>query len=708
MTNQSSENKRIKDLVDSSWRVIPPFWPLKNLIAANPLIGFEGQPFEQALTQAQVWFQTADLSSAMQDVNRESLKWLQTYFDDGQSTLMLPGRHDGFLSSILALMVFDNALPNRSILASLPSDPVDIINDCLRLMTVPGKDHELLLTLMLTTLSGWSSHILYRTDWAPSGQNLGISKTEFTAFRLILMRLFGVNTADLVHGYQEAIKNANGVMSYKAIQHNEHQYQSALFEKLSLKCFEQLASSVAAQFVFCIDVRSEPFRRNLESVGAYETLGFAGFFGVPISVDQIDSGETYESCPVLVKADHTVQDHSKKSLIAKELRELYQSTKYMFTTSFPLVETLGFWSGLMMAINTFSPKLAYWVNKKNEPTPDLEFQFDIPLDQQVNYGLATLRSMGLVTNFAPLVFLCGHRGESQNNALATSLDCGACGGRPGRINSFVLARILNNPEVRSRLKDHGISIPEETYFVAAEHNTTTDDLVLIDLNIPEYHLELVAHIQDDLKKVQYLTSDARLIQLGESNSHAISPYKRSQDWSQPRPEWALAKNASFIIAPRSVTKSLDLEGRAFLHSYDWQTDGDSAILTSIMTAPLIVGYWINAQYLFSTLDPVAYGAGSKVTKNIAGKLGITQGNLSDLMHGLPLQSIGLDYDNPYHEPVRLTVVVYAPKSMVESVVSKNEQLKMLVHNQWFHVFAMDPKTREIEEIMGDPVAGGRK
>ncbi len=698
MTNQSSENRRIEDLVDSSWRVIPPFWPLKNLIAANPLIGFEGQLFEQALTQAQVLFQTADLPSAMQDVNRESLKWLQAYFDDGQSTIMLPGRGDGFLSSILTLMAFDSALPNRSILASLPSDPVEIITDCLRLMTVSDRDHEFLLTLTLTTLSGWSSHILYRTDWAPSGQNIGISKTEFTAFRLILMRLFDVDAADLIYGYQGAIKNANGVMSYKTIQNNERQYQSTLFEKLSLKHFEQSTSSVSAQFVFCIDVRSEPFRRNLESVGAYETLGFAGFFGVPISVCQIDSGETYESCPVLVKAHHTVQDHSKKSLIAKELRELYQSTKYMFTTSFPLVETLGFWSGLMMGINTFSPRLAYWINKKNEPKPDLEFQFDIPLDQQVNYGLATLRSMGLVANFAPLVFFCGHRGESQNNALATSLDCGACGGRPGRINSFVLARILNNHEVRLHLKDHGISIPEETYFVAAEHNTTTDEFVLIDLSIPEHHLEPMAQIQDDLKKVQYLTSDARLIQLGESKPHAVSPYKRSQDWSQPRPEWALAKNASFIIAPRSITKSLDLEGRAFLHSYDWETDDDYSILTSIMTAPLIVGYWINAQYLFSTLDPVAYGTGSKVTKNIVGKLGITQGNLSDLMHGLPLQSIGLDYDNPYHEPVRLTVVVYAPKSMVQSVISKNEQLNKLVLNKWFHVFAMDPKTRKIEAI----------
>ncbi len=688
-------SQNLEKLLDSSWRAIPPFWPLKNLVAANPLVGFENYPFEEALSQAHPLFQATDLDPLMQDVNRESLKWLQAYFDEGQSTLAFPGRGDGFLASVLSLMALDSTLPNRSRLNDLPSDPLALISTCLDQLSCSLSDRELVLTLSLTTLPGWSSHILYRSEWAPKGQKLKVSKAEFTAFRLILMTLFDVNVTNLLAWHQQASKASP---CPQLIHDNEQAYQVRLFETLNAKKKLSRKSSILAQFVFCIDVRSEPFRRNLEAVGAYETFGFAGFFGVPISVCQTDSGETYDSCPVLVEPQHEVRDNSKKSDRSKEFRELYQSTKYTFTTSFPLVETLGFWSGLMMGINAFFPKLGYLINKRNEPKLDPHFQFNIPLDQQCSYGLSALRSMGFVQDFAPLVFLCGHRGESQNNALSTSLDCGACGGRPGGINSYVLARILNNPDVRIYLSAHDITIPIHTYFVAAEHNTTTDELVIIDPNLLPEHQEAIRQIQDDLKKVQKLTSDSRLVQLGESPSHTVSPYQRSQDWSQPRPEWALARNASFIIAPRSLTKSLDLEGRSFLHSYDWQLDEDHSILTAIMTAPLIVGYWINTQYLFSTLDPIAYGAGSKVTKNITGKLGITQGNLSDLMHGLPLQSIGLEYDNPYHEPLRLTVVIYAPKERIISIIRGNEQLTTLVQNKWFHVFSMDPKTHEIEIV----------
>jgi len=71
----------------------------------------------------------------------------------------------------------------------------------------------------------------------------------------------------------------------------------------------------------------------------------------------------------------------------------------------------------------------------------------------------------------------------------------------------------------------------------------------------------------------------------------------------------------------------------------------------------VVAQWINAQYLFSTENNAIYGGGSKVTKNIVGKFGIMQGNASDLMTGLPLQSVHSSDKTSYHEPQRLMTVV---------------------------------------------------
>ena len=76
----------------------------------------------------------------------------------------------------------------------------------------------------------------------------------------------------------------------------------------------------------------------------------------------------------------------------------------------------------------------------------------------------------------------------------------------------------------------------------------------------------------------------------------------------------------------------------------------------------------NSQYLFSTLDNVAYGAGSKITKNITGKIGIMQGNASDLMSGLPLQSVYRSDKEAYHETVRLMTIVYAPSGFIDKII----------------------------------------
>ena len=84
----------LKKIIDASWDKMAPFWPLQNLIAVNPLNGFENLPIEEALKKARVTFEQESWPEEIDEVNRATIKWCQTYFDIDQATLKLPGRQD--------------------------------------------------------------------------------------------------------------------------------------------------------------------------------------------------------------------------------------------------------------------------------------------------------------------------------------------------------------------------------------------------------------------------------------------------------------------------------------------------------------------------------------------------------------------------------------------------------------------------------------
>ena len=206
--------------------------------------------------------------------------------------------------------------------------------------------------------------------------------------------------------------------------------------------------------------------------------------------------------------------------------------------------------------------------------------------------------------------------------------------------------------------------------------------------------EAIQKIKQDLEKARQINSAVRLKQMQVMDGGANLTRLRSQDWAQVRPEWGLARNAAFIVAPRGISASLNLEGRCFLHSYEYAQDAEGRSLTAILTAPMVVAEWINTQYLFSTLDNVAYGGGSKITKNITGKIAIMQGNASDLMTGLPLQSVYRSDKEAYHEIQRLMTVVYAPRPMLDSIIQAQPVLQKLFGNGWVQLACIEPDTRK--------------
>ncbi len=726
---------RIQRHVSEAFEKIAPFWPLKNLIAVNPLKGFENIPFEQAINEGIYYFQQNEIPVPLQDINRETIKWCQAFFDEGQATIKMPFRDQGLYQCFKRLATHDSNLnqldANKlNFLSNLPATPEQAILLSLNKLEIRTEEYGKFLLLLLTTLPGWASHVSYKTEWSHAkDQQHPVTQAEYLALRSILAYLLWPNGIDIYHWYYNS-KAGSGKINMSAallkITENENRYQALLLKSIANNKHQPIKTDEIpnAQLVFCIDVRSEPFRRAIESQGNYETFSFAGFFGIPALINNELCESTYASCPVLLPPKHQVHENIyykgklKRKLLRKRqhikiLENSYQMLKYMFTTPFNLVEILGAWSALWMLTRTIAPMTATRFKREFLDFPhdhipvspvlnSLNELNGIDFTEQCSYALNFLRMIGLTKKFAPLIILCAHGANTENNAYHSALDCGACGGRSGAPNARILAAILNSDRVRIYLAEKNIRIPEQTVFIPALHNTTTDEIKFYNIE----HLtdsKSFEKLRSDLLLASEINIRARSEKLLSDNTRSIvrSMKRRSSDWAQTRPEWGLARNASFIVGPRTLTRDIDLDGRAFLHSYDWEEDKDGALLTTILTAPMIVAQWINCQYLFSTLDNVSYGSGSKITHNITGKIGIIQGNASDLMHGLSLQSVYKSDHEQYHEPIRLMTVVYAPRSRIETIISKEVILQKLFKNAWVYLKCIDPVEAVIYSLTTD-------
>ena len=241
-------------------------------------------------------------------------------------------------------------------------------------------------------------------------------------------------------------------------------------------------------------------------------------------------------------------------------------------------------------------------------------------------------------------------------------------------------------------------IADDVWFIPAMHNTTTDEMNLYDLELlPSTHLIYLDRLRNGLIAAARLCAQERLGTLDpgavtEDPAKAfIDVQRNAMDWSQVRPEWGLSRNAYFIIGRRQLTRNSNLEGRSFLHSYDYREDPKSRLLENIFGGPLVVGQWINMEHYFSTVDNERFGSGSKVYHNVAGRFGVMTGNLSDLRTGLPAQTV-LDRGSPYHEPMRLITVIEAPFVSTVKALEEVAAVSRLVRNHWVRLLIIDPET----------------
>jgi uncharacterized protein YbcC (UPF0753/DUF2309 family) len=475
-------------------------------------------------------------------------------------------------------------------------------------------------------------------------------------------------------------------------------------------------SQPGAQAIFCIDVRSEVFRRNLENAdNTIETLGFAGFFSFPIKYIPLGHEDGESQCPVLLKTGPTILEEIpnekrnrqvlRSRLLNQQVHQIWKSFKMGAVTCFSFVSPIGL---------SYLPKLISDSFGLTRPVPHpdragltaeyskiksvgLEIKHHhhktvgIPLDQQIQMAKNALSAMSLTCDFAKLVLIVGHGSSMVNNPHATGYDCGACGGHTGEANAKVAAAILNNREVRAGLQKENIFIPIETIFLACLHNTTTDEVTIYNENdVPADRTQELNQLKQSLIRAGQTSRAERITRLNPKKVSNIDKaiLQRSKDWSQTRPEWGLAACSTFVVAPRDFTREIDFGGSSFLHSYDWEMDQNFAVLELIMTAPMIVTSWINLQYYASTVDNRVFGSGNKTLHNVTAGVGVLEGFSGDLRVGLPWQAIH-DGENYQHEPVRLNVIINAPLYAMNAILEKHKSVRVLCDNNWIHLLAMD-------------------
>jgi uncharacterized protein YbcC (UPF0753/DUF2309 family) len=149
-----------------------------------------------------------------------------------------------------------------------------------------------------------------------------------------------------------------------------------------------------------------------------------------------------------------------------------------------------------------------------------------------------------------------------------------------------------------------------------------------------------------------------------------------------------ATNALCIVGRRSLTRHVYLDRRAFLNSYDYQTDPDGEFLTGILNAVIPVCGGINLEYYFSRTDQTKLGAGSKLPHNVVGLFGVTNGFEGDLRTGLPAQMTEV------HDPLRLLLIVEHYPETVSKLIQQIESIREPIMNEWIHLVVIHPEYKK--------------
>ncbi len=545
---------------------------------------------------------------------------------------------------------------------------------------------------LLVDLGGWPQHARWLLWQAELTGGSDSTPTDLLAIRLIWEEALLGHCPTLTEAWQAVVAEHAVPLAPTRDQVLDAILQDAAERAHQRGLAALLTGSTARaerpllQAAFCIDVRSEVPRRALEVEDpAIETLGFAGFFGLPVAhrpqgTDAVQAHLPALLTPALVSTSHGDAATETATRIAARASRAWGRFRQAAVSSFAFVEAAGPVYGAKLVRDALGLATA-----GPSPLPPPRFEAALTAEGKAQTAAAVLRAMGLTTGHARLVLLLGHGARMTNNPHESAYHCGACCGQTGEVSARLLAALLNDPQTRAGLPELGLSLPGDTLFVAGLHDTVTDAVTLYrDTPAPEHAADL-ARAEGWLAAAGRRARAERALRLPGARGDDLT--RRAADWAEVRPEWGLAGCGAFIAAPRSATAGRNLQGRAFLHSYDWTQDQGFATLELILTAPVVVASWISLQYYGSTVAPQVFGGGNKLIHNAVGGIGVVEGNGGLLRPGLPVQALH-DGVRPAHEALRLSVMVEAPVAAMSDILHRHDGVRALFDNGWLHLFAL--------------------
>lgn len=254
--------------------------------------------------------------------------WAAAYFDQGEALWKSTDSAD----SVYFAWKFEAEIDRtpeimglkgfRAAIQSLPDSPRAAAKEILDRLAPIEQGRELYYYRLLMQVSGWAGYAA-KIVW---DHELNGTEND-TLFEFLVVMLaweYGVycslQNSELPQLWTESQSRLAELSSSPAIEkvrqdelilqtafdHAEHRRTLSLVNR-DESDLPAKTERPEAQAVFCIDVRSEVYRRHIETVNPHvETFGFAGFFGFPIEYVPIGHTQGSAQCPVLLKPGFTI------------------------------------------------------------------------------------------------------------------------------------------------------------------------------------------------------------------------------------------------------------------------------------------------------------------------------------------------------------------------------------------------------------------